>query len=83
VVEGGRFTQGLPNGGHDIDPFEANNALVAREYQGVVGPSGTVDIPITLSRTVPEGGIHHISAAFDNYYGVKGLVAPALVLELP
>lgn len=83
VVEGGLFTQGLPNGGHDIEPFEANNALVAREYDGVVGPSGSVDIPLMLSRTVPEGGLNHISAAFDNYYGVKGLVAPALVLELP
>lgn len=83
VVEGGLFTQDLPNGGHNIEPFEANNALVAREYEGVVGPTGSVDIPVSLSRTVPEGGLNHISAAFDNFYRVKGPVAPALVLELP
>lgn len=83
VVEGGLFVEGLPGGGFNVQPFDANNALVAREYDGVVGPDGWVDIPVSLSRTMPEGGINHISAAFDNYYGVKGLVAAPLVLELP
>lgn len=83
VVEGGLFTQGLPGGGHDIDPFEANTALTVREYTGVVGPGGTAEIPFVLSHTIPEGGLNIITAAFDNYYGVKGLTAAPLVLELP
>lgn len=82
VVEGALFTAGLPNGGFDIDPFEANSAIAAREYQGVIGPSGTAEIPVALSRSLPEGGINLITAVFDDHYGLKGLVAPALVLEL-
>jgi hypothetical protein len=82
VVEGGLFTEGLPGGGFDLDPFEANSALVVTEYNGVIGPTGTVDIPVTLSRSLPESGINIISATFDNHYGVRGLVADPLTLEL-
>ena len=82
VVESGLFLAGIPNGGFDIDPFEANNALTTREYQAIVGPDGFVDVPITLTRSAPEGGIHLIGAVFDDHYGLKGLVAGPLVLEL-
>lgn len=82
VVEGGLFTAGVPNGGFDIDPFEANTALDAREYHGVLGPGGTADIPIALTKSIPEGGINIITAVLDNHYGVRGLTAAPLVLEL-
>jgi hypothetical protein len=82
VVEGGLFTAGVPGGGVDLDPFEANTALTVRTYVGVIGLGGTADIPILLSRSAPEGGINVITAAFDNHYGLKGLVAEPLVLEL-
>ena len=82
VIENGLFLAGVPNGGFDIDPFEANNALTAREYAAVVGPGGFVDVPISLSRSAPEGGIHAISAVFDDHYGLKGLVAGPVVVEL-
>lgn len=82
VVEGGLFTEGVPNGGFDLEPFEANTALDARQYAGVLGPGGTADVPVTLSKSMPEGGINIITAVLDNHYGVKGLVAEPLVLEL-
>jgi hypothetical protein len=82
VVESGLFLAGIPNGGFDIDPFEANNAITTREYQAVVGPGGFVDVPITLTRSGPEAGINLISAVFDDHYGLKGLVAGPVVLEL-
>lgn len=82
VIESGLFLAGIPNGGFDIDPFEANNALTTREYQAIVGPDGFVDVSITLTRSAPEGGIHLIGAVFDDHYGLKGLVAGPLVLEL-
>jgi hypothetical protein len=82
VVEAGLFTDGLPGGGFDLDPFEGNSAITTREYTGVIGPAGTVDIPITLSRTQPEGGLNYITATFDNHYGARGAVAGPLVLEL-
>jgi hypothetical protein len=82
VVESGLFLAGIPNGGFDIDPFEANNALATRHYQAVIGPDGFVDVPITLTKSGPEAGIHLIGAVFDDHYGLKGLVAGPLVLEL-
>lgn len=82
VVEGGLFLEGVPNGGFDIDPFEANNAVDVREYQAVVGGSGSVDVPIVLMKQNDKSGIHAITAVFDNHYGLKGLVAAPLVVEL-
>ena len=73
VVESGLFLAGIPNGGFDIDPFEVNNALTTRQYQAIIGPGGFVDVPITLTRSAPEGGIHLIGAVFDDHYGLKGL----------
>lgn len=83
VVEGGLFTDGVPGGGHNLEPFDANNALTFREYETVVGANGFVDVPILLSRSGAPGGINLITAVFDNHYGQKGLVAAPLVLELP
>ena len=82
VVESGLFLAGVPNGGFDIDPFEANNALTTREYPAIVGPGGFIDVPITLTKSGPESGIHAISAVFDDHYGLKGLVAGPVVVEL-
>jgi hypothetical protein len=82
VVEGGLFTDGLPGGGFDLDPYEANSAVVAREYSGVIGPAGTAEIPIQLSHSLTGGGVNYVSAVFDNHYGIKGLVAPPLAVQL-
>jgi len=82
VVESGLFLEGVPNGGFDIDPFEANNALTTRQYQAVIGPGGVVDVPISLTKSGPESGLNLISAVFDDHYGLKGLVAGPVVVEL-
>jgi hypothetical protein len=86
VVEGGQFTEGVPGGGFDLDRFEANSAITTREYTGVIGPAGTVDIPILLTRSALPGGVagglNIITAVFDNHHGLKGEVAAPLVLEL-
>lgn len=82
VVESGLFTEGLPGGGFDLDPFEANSAITTREYNAVIGPAGAVDVPVQLSHILPEGGLNYITAVFDDHYGRRGLVAEPLVLEL-
>ncbi len=87
VVEGGLFTEGVPGGGFDLDPFEANTALTVREYHGIIGPAGTIDIPIVLTHSVQQGvagdvGINYITAVLDNHYGTKGLTAEPLALHL-
>jgi hypothetical protein len=86
VVEGGQFIEGVPDGGFDLDRYEANSAVTTREYAGVIGPTGTVDIPILLTRTILPGGVaggfNVITAVFDNHHGLRGEVAAPLVLEL-
>lgn len=82
VIEGGMFTEGVPGGGHNVQPFDANNALVYREYTAIVGPDGTADVPIALSRNGIYAGINVITAAYDDHYGRKGLVAAPVVLQL-
>lgn len=82
VAEGGLFTDGLPGGGFDLDPFEANSAITTREYTAVIGPGGAVDVPIALSRSLSDGGLNYVTAVFDDHYGRRGAVAAPLVLEL-
>ena len=83
VIEAGLFTDGVPGGGHNLEPFDVNNALSYREYSAFVGPTGTIDVPVTLTKTGSPTGINLITAVFDNHYGVKGLVADPLVFQLP
>lgn len=81
VIEGGLFLAGVPGGGYDIDPFEANNALLYREYAASIGSNGTTTVQVDLSRSHPDGGLNTIVATFDNYYGIKGLVTEPIVIE--
>jgi hypothetical protein len=81
VIEGGLFLTGVPGGGYDIDPFEANSALVYREYSGVLGGDGKLELAVELSRSHAEGGLNYIVATFDNYYGLTGLVSEPFVIE--
>jgi hypothetical protein len=53
-----------------------------REYPGIIGPGGTVDIPVVLSRSGPEAGYNLITAVLDNHYGLRGPAAGVIVLEL-
>ncbi len=83
VVQGALFTAGLPGGGFNIEPYDANSALEPglQEYR-VFMPGNSIDIPILLYRTQPEGGLNYITVAFENSYGMPGLVADPVVLEL-
>ncbi|MCI0492970.1 MAG: hypothetical protein L0Z07_08540, partial [Planctomycetes bacterium] len=42
---------GVPGGGFDIDPFEANKVVYVKDETAVVGAAGFVDIPVTLMDT--------------------------------
>lgn len=82
IIEGGQYLAGLPNGGHDVDPFEANSAITVREYQARIGPGGLVDVPVQLTQSNSEGGYNLLTAAADDYYGRRGLLAAVKVLKL-
>ena len=82
VLEGGLFTEGLPGGGFDVDPFEANSALGTAEYQATIGGTQTVDVPITVLESEPLGGINHIAAVIVEPDGRTGASSNVIVLEL-
>jgi hypothetical protein len=82
VVEGGLFTAGLPGGGFDIAPFEANSAIQVQEYSGTVGATGDVDIPFMLTRSHADGGLNHIIVVLENSYAHKGMTSNPIILEL-
>ncbi len=81
VVEGALFTQGLPGGGYDLDPFEANSAIEVQEINGTVGPTGFLDIPIVLTDSDPDGGLNYIMAALRDIDGMAGRSSRVIVLE--
>ena len=39
-------------------------------------------MPITLTKTTPESGIHAITAVFDDHYGLKGAIPAPVLVEL-
>lgn len=83
IVQGALFTQGLPGGGFDIDPFESNSVLEPGLQSLTAYMAGTtIDIPITLTRTQVEGGWNNILVFFSDTYDFTGLAAPPIVLEL-
>lgn len=81
LVEGGLFTTAVPNGGFDLDPFEANSALKITESSGIVNYDGYVDLPVALTRSHPDGGLNYIVAIQQDGFGYKGMVSAPLILE--
>jgi hypothetical protein len=87
-VEGGRFLDGVPGGGFDIDPFEANMALAVEEYARVIGAGGTVDIQVTLTKAAGSNGttivtgLNHFVAVIEGTGGATGRVSPVLIVQL-
>lgn len=82
VVEGGLFTAGLPGGGYDIDPYEANSAILVNEYRQLVDYNGNATIPITLTRSNNEGGLNHILVYFEDYYEYPSPTSDPIILQL-
>lgn len=80
VTETALFTQGLPGGGYDIDPFEANSFIVLNEFTAAIGPAGFVDIPVTLTQSNPDGGIHYLLAVVRDAQGMTGPLSQVLVV---
>lgn len=56
---------GVADGGFDVDPYEANKAIVIRDDVATVGPTGFVDIPVTLTDSIVAGGLTYFSAVID------------------
>jgi hypothetical protein len=79
-LEMGLFTDGLPGGGFDIDPFEANSVVQIVEHPTVLNGSGIADIPVTLLRSSASSGLNYFVAVLKDASGGTGPPSPALVL---
>lgn len=82
VLEAGLFTEGLPNGGYDISPYDANSAVAVSEKTAQIGAGGTIDIPVTLTRANAESGLNYMLAVIKDASGRSGPNSNVVVLEL-
>jgi hypothetical protein len=60
---------GVPNGGFDVHPYDGNKVVSVTEPTGVIGASGFIDIPVTLRKTLTEGGLNYFTAVIDEADG--------------
>ena len=82
VGEGGLFTDGVPGGGFDLEPYELNSLVGVAYYTGAMNQQGFVDIPVTLTRSQANAGRNIITAALENTFGHRGGVAAPIILDL-
>jgi hypothetical protein len=70
--------------GFDLDPFEANRAIVVGETAATIGDSGSVDVAVILTRTNDAAGFNYFMAAIvdGDGSGRTGATSNVVVLEL-
>jgi hypothetical protein len=81
VLEGGMFLEGVPGGGYDVGPYDANSVVAIRDYDAQTLHDGQVEMPVLLSRSLPAAGLNYLVAAFDNHFGMRGATSPAATIE--
>ncbi len=81
VSEGRYMPLGLPGGGFDIDAYEAHSLVEVREVEAIVGASGEVDVPITLSKLNSEAGLNIIAAVVREAGGRTSFLSNVLTLK--
>lgn len=81
VLEGGMFLEGVPGGGYDVAPYEANSVVAIRDYAAQTLHDGRVEVPVSLSRSLPDAGLNYLVAAFDNHFGMRGATSAAAIVE--
>lgn len=82
LAEGGLFLAGVPGGGFDVDPFEANSLVAVSEMSGTIGVSGSFDFLVSFGVTEPDAGIHHLAVVKEDGDGATGAFGPVIVAEL-
>ena len=81
VFKAALYLDGVPGGGYDIDPYEVNKVITQGSVGATVGGGGTVDVPVTLSRSSDTGGIHLVTAVLVDGSGRRGSTSDVLVID--
>lgn len=71
-IEGALYLGGVPGGGYDIDPFEANTAIDIAEQTGVIPAAGYLDFTVTGTKSNDDGGYNYVTAVLSDNAGIKG-----------
>jgi chitodextrinase len=75
------YLAGVPGGGYDIDPYEVNKVITQGSVSATIGGGGTVDVPLTLSRSPDTGGIHLGTAMLVDGSGRRSSTSDILVID--
>ncbi len=76
------YLEGVAGGGYDIDPYEANSVIAYGITDAVIGESGYVDVPVTLSYSEETGGINYVAAlALDETTGRRSSSSGILTID--
>lgn len=81
LLESGLFTEGVPGGGYELEPYESNSVYGVVRLTAVTDASGRADIPITLTKTHPLGGINTIIVTQENSFGYSSGPSLPLVVQ--
>jgi hypothetical protein len=73
---------GVPGGGFDIDPYEANKVVFVRDDVATVPAAGFIDVNVTLHDSRTEGGINYFTAVIELPGGETGAVSNVLKVAL-
>lgn len=80
-VEGALDVAGVPGGGFDLNPIEANTAIAVDEFFVTLDAFGVAEVPVSLTRSIPEGGIHALVATSVAADGTKSSLSNRLIVE--
>lgn len=81
VFKAALYLAGVPGGGYDIDPYEVNKVITQGTISATVGGGGTIDVPLTLSRSSDTGGIHLVTAMLVDDSGRRSSTSDILVID--
>jgi hypothetical protein len=80
-IEGGQYLDGVPNGGFDVEAYEANTARSVEEYTATIEGDGDVAIPVTLTKTDAGAGYNYFVAVVEDSSGA-GETSQVVVVKL-
>ena len=82
VMEGGAFTAGVPATAPQLGPYEANSAVAVKTYDVVLNGQGQGQVAVTLTDSVPAGGLNFITASVLGTGGATGPASAPVALKL-
>ena len=81
TVEGALYIGGVPGGGYDLDPYEANTAIKVTETSALIPGSGEVSFLVTPTKTNSSAGYNYLTATLSNDTGIKGAVSDSVTIQ--